>query len=121
MKVGGYLESTDELGRTPLILAVSGGFTKTLQALVKAGGNIEAKDPLGQAPLLCLSSRPLNNGPQPKRGDLMQFLLENGTDVEVEDDEGRTALYWAELYQDEAHIKLLKSWSKKRKQKASSY
>lgn len=71
-------------GRTPLMLAVSGGNPKAAEILIKAGANVNAVDEDGRSVLwrAIVEERP----------DMVRLLLENGADAKAKDPQGRTML-----------------------------
>ncbi|KAF5701144.1 ankyrin repeat-containing protein [Fusarium globosum] len=72
-------------GSTPIHMAAWNAGPATLQVLLKAGGDINARSDSGETPLLAAGGY----------DDLVEFLVQEGADLEIADNNGMTALHIA--------------------------
>ncbi|TGO45064.1 hypothetical protein BOTNAR_0705g00020 [Botryotinia narcissicola] len=123
IKMGFPLESKNEKGQTPLMLAVVYGHYEIIKLLLESGAEIHSKDLLNQTPLEmairngnkgvvelllhngadlerefkdCLP--PLLMATEVEHYDIVELLLQRGADIEARGDLGRTALSLAAWY-----------------------
>lgn len=86
INAGAGIHSVDEMGQTPLHVAANhGAGPATLQILLKAGGDINARSNSGETPLLAAGGY----------DDMVEFLVQEGADLEIADNNGMTALHIA--------------------------
>lgn len=109
----GYIEKTKELlnqgvdvntvsniGMTPLMMAVLRRKLEMVKFLITHEANIDAKRPeFGQTALMWAA-----NGGQEQ---MVQFLVEQGADINMQDEKGWTALMWAARRGSSAVINVL--------------
>ncbi|HEV2601991.1 MAG TPA: ankyrin repeat domain-containing protein [Candidatus Babeliales bacterium] len=88
---GAPIESSDNGGRTPLMLAVAGGHLDAAKILLERGADITVRSRQGGN---ILSSVPMGNVA------FMRFLLDNKFDIETKDLQNRTILMHAVRYND---------------------
>jgi ankyrin repeat protein len=81
---GADLAKRDEKGSTALHMACEEGEVDVVQLLIDAKADVNAQNNDGRTPLMWV-----------KEGLLAKLLIENGADLEVEDDTGSTTLYYA--------------------------
>lgn len=101
------VNQTDELGRLPFSEAVATGFIEGCKVLLEHGADINAqnKDDLGYT-LLIVASR--NRLPSSKdQLNMINFLLENGADIEGTDKVNGTALIGATVDANKEVVELL--------------
>jgi ankyrin repeat protein len=91
-KFGADVHATDNNGRTPLHLAAQYSSTETVIALIERGANIDATDEFGQTPLQCAASK------LAARYSRAEAFMNAHTDVNATAENGRTLLYWDEIY-----------------------
>ena len=80
-------------GQTPLMRACRLGFLEIAVALVKAGAEINAVDSAGRSPLKLAATS--NSYVSVGGGALIEYLVENGADINQKESTGYTALSWA--------------------------
>lgn len=85
----GLLQSTNELGKTPLHYAASHNRLDSMQALVTYELDINAQDDTGLTALHICAGRNMR--------PLLRFLIRHGADVSIQDDFGDTALHHAAM------------------------
>jgi ankyrin repeat protein len=78
------IDHQDELGRTPLWLAVANEDMETALLLIKRGANLDVKDSNGRTPL----AHAANN----RHLDIVRGLLDKGANVDTQDEEQMTPL-----------------------------
>lgn len=93
------IESKDQLGRTSLGFATSGGHEAAVRLLLDKGANVGAKDKYGRSPL----SLACEKGHEP----VVRLLLAWDADIEAADDKGWTPISLATIAGHEAVVKLL--------------
>ena len=98
----GDLDSRDEWGQTPLMVAASCAHVKSVKALIEAGADVRACDKHGCASLT-LAANALSRGGDAKK--VVQMLLEAGADMEDRGGMGRTALM---LAAERDHVELVR-------------
>ena len=86
--LGANLEALNNEGRTPLHEAVRHGLDDVVRCLIEHGANLEARMPDGST-ALTFACEPLF-GPRP---DILEILLEAGSDVHSQDEDGTTILH----------------------------
>ena len=90
---GAEIEARDGAGRTPLCYAVKARTIDTVQLLLEGGAEIEARDNGGRTPLSHAAESAVFRG----SSAMVRFLLTLPTiNIGSEDDEGLTAIDWAE-------------------------
>ena len=90
---GAEIEARDGGGRTPLCYAVKARTIDTVRLLLEGGAEIEARDDGGRTPLSHAAESAVFRG----SSATVRFLLALPTiDIGSEDDEGLTAIDWAE-------------------------
>lgn len=80
---GAVIEATDEIGRTPLMVAASPGYTASIKTLVEVGAKVEKRHQNGRNALSWAAGS--------KKTDGLSFLLNACNDVESADNEGNGA------------------------------
>lgn len=91
LESGASLESRDQDGETPLMVAADHGQTDTFNLLLQRGAKINVRDRQGMTPLIgaaCSCAVATMNSTY----DIMESLLEKGADVNARAKDGRTAL-----------------------------
>lgn len=83
------VNSGREVGRTPLIIAVKQSLPEKTRLLLQHGAEVDARDRRSRTSLLITAKS------EDPNKHIMQFLLDNGADLEAEDCKGLTALSWA--------------------------
>jgi ankyrin repeat protein len=86
---GAEIESKDENGQTPLLLAANDGHETVVKVLIEANAETESKDKDGQTPL----SRAAEKGHE----TIVKMLIEAKADVKSKDMGSRTPLCWAAM------------------------
>ncbi len=71
-------------GKTPLILAASGGYAPTVEALVDLGADVNLQDNVGASALITAATA--------GHGDVVRILLARGADAGLKDRDGGSAL-----------------------------
>ena len=88
LQSGAQLDLKDEGGETALNLAAEGGHIEVMTRLVEAGHNVNQRDWLGErTPLMAAAGE--------GHTDCVQYLLQNGAQLDLEDHVGMTALHLA--------------------------
>jgi len=122
-RVRGPSDSAAGAGWTPLMIAAAEGHGETVSALIKAGADVNATNTLGRTALMFASSYGLaavvkdlldhradpNIVPRDGTGwtaviaaahnghlAVIRLLLDHGADVSIQDNQGKTALAWAD-------------------------
>ena len=90
LTLGADVNERDEFQRTPLILAASRGYAKTVRVLLAHGADVNAQDEQGSTAL----HEVLGDNPNP---DILRDLLAHGADPNRPDGEGINALEHARL------------------------
>mgnify|MGYP005850926239 CR=1 FL=1 len=100
LKQGDWLESKDQEGKTPLIVAASLRHSKRIiKLLLKKGANVAAKDQLGQTAL----HQAVYQGYK----HIARLLIKNGANIEAQDKQGNTPLHIAVYQGYTSPVKLL--------------
>lgn len=132
LKSGDDLNSADNWGRTPLIVALQQGKAPIVQALISRGASVAATDAWGRTPLLVATQlkntaairlllekksdvnaanrneiTPLISAAQTGNQEAVTMLLRAGAAPDRVDNLGWTALMWAVFRKDAAIAKLL--------------
>lgn len=96
--------------RTPLLEAAAGGYTDIARYLISKGADVNARGK-GLTPLLAACAGGVNFGPPGDKPKTIRILLENGADVNVQDESwlksGRTPLMYAVLRGDAELVQAL--------------
>ncbi|HEV2601990.1 MAG TPA: ankyrin repeat domain-containing protein [Candidatus Babeliales bacterium] len=95
---GAPIEEVDELGRTPLMLAINGGHIDIAKLLLERGASMKARSSQGTS---IFEFVPRGNVA------LMQLLLDNKLAIEAQDKWGGTILQWAVSGDDVPMVALL--------------
>jgi len=132
LKSGAGLNSPDNWGRTPLIVALQQGKAPVVEALISRGASVAATDAWGRTPLLVATQlkntaairlllekksnvndankndiTPLISAAQTGNQEAAAMLLRAGAAPDLADNLGWTALIWATYRKDAAIVKLL--------------
>jgi len=132
LKSGAGLNSPDNWGRTPLIVALQQGKAPVVEALISRGASVAATDAWGRTPLLVATQlkntaairllvekrsdvnaankndiTPLIAAAQTGNQEAAAMLLRAGATPDRADNLGWTALMWATYRKDAAIVKLL--------------
>ncbi|KAJ5113811.1 hypothetical protein N7456_002345 [Penicillium angulare] len=120
LSAGANIEAKDNNGFTPLSQAVRMGHVGIVQLLLEAGADIESKEIHGYTPLALsvLGGDHRSRERVTKSGNwwpgktlaherLIRLLLENGANIEAQDNCGLTPLALAEKYEQKEIVKLL--------------
>ena len=109
LKRGAKVGAKAEQGKTPLHFAASYGDLELVKLLVAAGASIHTRTASGVTPLhLVASGQSLwgndlqPNGSPTRYGDIAKYLLEQGADVNANDDMKSTPLYLAAVFCDQS-------------------
>ncbi len=97
------VDSTDTLGRTPLMAAVQSRRSnlESITTLIKHGADLDATDEaLGATPLIWAAGRSAAPG-------VIDLLLASGADANATDKTGMTALMWAARFGDAERVQAL--------------
>ena len=130
---GSGIDSADNWGRTPLIVALQQGKTPVVELLLQRGASVAATDAWGRTPLLVATQlknmpairllldrkvdvnaankndiTPLIAAAQTGNQEAVRLLLEAGAAPGRRDNLGYTALMWAAYRKDDAMVKLLR-------------
>jgi ankyrin repeat protein len=84
---GGDINSKDEKGQTPLMLAAGNNYAELLKILIEKGADINSEDCEGRNAL----SLAAGNG----WAEIVKALLASGAQINARDKAGRSALIWA--------------------------
>jgi ankyrin repeat protein len=118
IRAGARLESKDSLGTTPLMMAAIGGKVELAKRLLSGGAKVNARDDGGGTALIYAAREGqlemvkllLNDGANPTlesttgvnalmiaadNAELIDILVEGGSDLEAQDKSGWTAVCWA--------------------------
>lgn len=87
---GADINATDEEGQTPLYQAAADGNRELVEYLLDNGADIDLSGD-GTTPLIIASCFP-------DRLETVKLLVERGADIHAKDNEGETALFYAEEY-----------------------
>lgn len=87
-------------GATPFMDACENGPDAEIHAFLEAGADVDVRDGLGRTPLIRLCG-------QPGTGDRIRLLVELGASLEARTREGLTALAYASVLNQPAHVRLL--------------
>jgi len=110
----------DYIGKTPLHGAAEGGCFQIIELLIKHGADVNIKSNDGQTPLfsvikeckakspIVLLLRNIDHGTDVS-AKIVELFIKHGTDVDIKDDKGFTALDYAKKYNLEKIIKLLEN------------
>ena len=95
----GVINVLDDLGRSPLHIAATGGSTQTVRTLINMGADIEGKTPSGNTAFMIAAST----------GNLSvaETLLSKGASINVRDRSGNTALMKAIINNHEQTVSFL--------------
>ncbi|KAA8493344.1 Kinase D-interacting substrate [Porphyridium purpureum] len=96
---GAFVDSTDEEGYSPLILAAMNDSVEATRLLIERGANVDWQSREGATALMNASI----NGNQ----ELVKLLLDAGAGVNLQDCRGFTALVWAGDYENDAVFEML--------------
>jgi len=132
LKSGAGVNSPDNWGRTPLIVALQQGKAPIVEALISRGASVAATDAWGRTPLLVATQlkntaairlllekksnvnaankndiTPLISAAQTGNQEAAAMLLRAGAAPDLADNLGWTALMWATYRKDAAIVKLL--------------
>jgi len=132
LKSGADVNSPDNWGRTPLIVALQQGKAPVVEMLVHRGASVAATDAWGRTPLLVATQlknteairlllekksdvnaankndiTPLISAAQTGNQEAVTMLLKAGAAPDRADNLGWTALMWAAYRKDDAIVKLL--------------
>jgi protein-disulfide isomerase len=130
---GSGIDSADNWGRTPLIVALQQGKAPVVELLLLRGASVAATDAWGRTPLLVATQlknmpairllldrkvdvnaankndiTPLIAAAQTGNQEAVRLLLEAGAATGRRDNLGYTALMWAAYRKDDAMVKLLR-------------
>ena len=81
LEFGADIETRDEVGRTPLMIAEDNCVAKLL---IEAGANLDARDNQNKTALMMAEST-----------ERAMMLIDAGADIDIVDKDGNTALFWA--------------------------
>lgn len=102
-RYGAHVNMPDDQGNTPLILAMrlsdQDVAIQVVKELLKQGANVDAQNKNGETALFRAVQR--------KKHTLIQFLLENGADPAIKNNQGLTPLAVAQANNDQQAISLL--------------
>ncbi|MBK9009204.1 MAG: ankyrin repeat domain-containing protein [Anaerolineae bacterium] len=103
------VESRDEIGKTPLHLAVENGLVEMVKLLISAGAKVEAVDGNGTTALHLAIEQSLTNHAIERIvfTEIANFLLEAGADVNAYDKNGFSLLHNASVSGDKEIITFL--------------
>ena len=99
LRAGAPIESQDQLGMTPLMLAVCGQMPEAVEFLIQRGANVNAKNKKGKTVLMWAAE-----GVDP---DLVPLLIKNGARVDETCHAGRGALIYAAKRGPQSNIQTL--------------
>ena len=91
---------SDQLG-PPIYAAAYFGYDYTVEALIQAGANPDAIDDMFEETALHVAA-------QFGYREVARVLIDGGADLNLRDEEGYTALFWAQEYNYRRIVKLLK-------------
>lgn len=96
---GADVDAKDDLGGTALTAGASDGHTNGVSTLIAKGADVNVKTMHGLTALMLAAMR---------HASIVKILLDAGADVNARTDNGRTALAYAEVYQKNEIVDLLK-------------
>ena len=86
---GGYVDSQDEYGKTPLMVAAENGNTGIARLLIDKGANLNARSNYGDTPLTWSAYK--------GHVDTVKLLVERGADSNIASNEGNSPLLLASM------------------------
>ncbi|XP_062571316.1 putative ankyrin repeat protein PA3287 [Saccostrea cucullata] len=92
------IDTSNDLGQTPLMCAITLNDLELVKCLMKAGADIEMRDNTGKTSLLIAL--------QDSNYEIADYLIRHGSDVNVTDTLGRTALFIAINTLDKGCVKI---------------
>ena len=94
-----WINAKDNIGFTPLHMAVTMGHREMAELLLVQGADVDARDTFGQTSL--------HQAARWGHKDLAEFLIAKGADVNAKDEAGGTVLHHAAIQGDESVVELL--------------
>ncbi|SPO07363.1 uncharacterized protein DNG_10057 [Cephalotrichum gorgonifer] len=92
LEYGGDVHAIGPDSKTPLHLAVSGGYVKMVDVLIRRGANPNLVDKEGNTPLHLACSVSHHGGPSRSWTEMIRALLASGADICAKNKNGRTPL-----------------------------
>jgi ankyrin repeat protein len=87
---GANVNSRDNHGWTPLMIAAWINDENATETLIKNGADVNARDNEGRTSLMWAAAYKINNA-----ADVLETLIKNGADINAQNDNGSTPLMWA--------------------------
>ncbi|XP_010289718.1 PREDICTED: serine/threonine-protein phosphatase 6 regulatory ankyrin repeat subunit C, partial [Phaethon lepturus] len=112
LSAGFDINTPDNLGRTCLHAAASGGNVECLNLLLSSGADLRRRDKFGRAETPSGNSHdtdeePLKESRLKEAFFCLEFLLDNGADPSLRDKQGYTAVHYAAAYGNRQNLELL--------------